>query len=100
MKKKLIAAILAAAMGTGVYVGVQSQAPSEQLSELQLENIEALSAIEFINGTPYIVDEIPCASSAKEIRVDCSYVSCVDCKKQAGKADETSGKCTEVRTFP
>lgn len=100
MNSKLILVILTTIIVVFTYVGVKSSTQATQLSDLQLENIEALSDIEQIGGNYYIVDQIPCFSTASEVRADCSYINCFDCKPQAGNAGGSEGRCTNVRTFP
>ena len=94
---KIIVSVILLSVGIGI--GLLNKLNSVEMSvdDLFLENIEALSALENIGGSWVIIDEIPCASSASELRVDKSYVNCADCKQQKGKADELPGKCTVVR---
>ncbi len=96
-KSKIIVSVILLSICTSV--GLFNNANSEEMSvdDFILENIEALATVENIGGSWIIVDEIPCASSASELRLDKSYVNCTDCKQQKGKADNLTGKCTVVR---
>ncbi|MCM1111011.1 MAG: NVEALA domain-containing protein [Clostridium sp.] len=85
-------------LAMGIWLNAKSD--EQQLNNLILENVEALADLENIDGTWIIVDEIPCATSATEYRVDQSYVNCTDCESQHGKANMNDGKCTVIRPVP
>lgn len=95
MKKFVFSVIVVvAAISATYYSGLPSKA---KVGAITLANVEALTEIVEIGGKTYIIDEIPCASSAQEVRIDCSYINCGDCKSQAGRAIGFSGTCTNVR---
>ena len=95
MKKIMFATIVAVAAISG-FIGYFKTTTSS-LNVLALANIEALTDVQEINGTWYTVDEIPCASSANEVRVDCSYTNCTTCESEKGKEIGGNGTCTKVR---
>lgn len=95
----MIFAAIATVATISAIVGYSVRKEQSGLSALALANIEALSDIQEIGGKWYVIDEIPCASSAIEYRVDYSYVNCSDCKSQSGKAKEENGTCTTIRPF-
>lgn len=96
-KTKIIVCVILMSIGT--VIALLNKPNSEEMSadNFFMENIEALAALENIGGKWVIIDEIPCSSSASELRWDKSYVNCTDCKEQKGKADGEPGKCTVVR---
>lgn len=96
MKKIMFATIVAVAAISG-FIGYSNHLLNQRPNALTLANIEALTDCQEINGEWYVVDEIPCSSSANEIRVDYSYVNCTDCESQKGKATDENGKCTSIR---
>ena len=51
MKKLFLPAAIAAMMGVGGYLGHTTATPAEGLSDLQLENAEALAYTEYIDGS-------------------------------------------------
>ena len=96
MKKFILPAIVAVAAVSGIF-GYFNQPAKHKANALILANVEALTDVQEIGGTLYIVDEIPCASSANESRIDCSYVNCTDCESQHGKSYGDNGTCTSIR---
>lgn len=99
MKKSIIiVSVILLSIATGIGLLNKTNSVEMSVDDFFLENIEALSALENIGGKWVIVEKIPCASSASEIRLDCSYVNCTQCDKpQPGKAGELTGTCTIVR---
>ena len=86
-------------LSVGTIFGLKQHNQTKQFSELQLANAEALANIEQIGDKWYYVDKIPCASCGAEMRLDCSYVNCQTCLREAGKAISEEGECTNVREF-
>ncbi|ROT08208.1 hypothetical protein EEL49_06490 [Muribaculaceae bacterium Isolate-104 (HZI)] len=93
---KYLFAILVIASGVGIYTSIQ--ADSSVVNVMLDANEECLADIENIGGKWFNVDQIPCASTASELRIDYSYINCSTCKKEAGKASEImNGTCASIR---
>jgi len=103
MKKKICITFSVLIMAVAsLYLGLTSKSNQLTASELVLnDNIEALASLEEINGTIYIIDEIPCSSGSLEINILNSYINCSTCSREKGQSDPSLvGKCTNIAIFP
>lgn len=97
MNKKIIF-FMSLAASIGVLISMHTNVDATNL--LLDRNVESLADVENIDGKWYVIDQIPCSSSATETRVDKSYVNCTTCRKEYGKATENlEGTCTSIRDF-
>lgn len=86
-----------AAIIAGLFAVNSSSTISDETSDLVKENLEAIAVIEQVGDRWFNVYDVPCAGSAQEIRIDCSYINCAGCRKEKGKADDTlKGNCTFI----
>lgn len=68
-----------------------------QINPLVMENVEALTEFEIIDGQIVSEDEIPCASGVNKLMIHMSYINCEDCKIDTGQGREPFGTCTKIR---
>lgn len=88
MSKKLYTAAIATLVTVGIFVGVNKRISSQELTELQIANIEALAEGEIIG------DKIPCHSESKW-NIKKAYVDCASCIRIEGwERQGTEAKCT------
>lgn len=105
MKAKTLI-LCATALCTSALAIAQIEKPQEDTDTNLMENIDALSGVHEINDTVYIIDHVPCWSSAQERRSQIlfwkriytdSYVDCASCKKMPGRGYGKEGQCTNIR---
>lgn len=97
MKKNLVAIAFVALISIAWGLHSYKTSADSVVSEALLENLEALSFVEQVEGGWWIFDEIPCASIADEREQDKTYVNCSTCTKEGGTSDAGGGKCTSAR---
>lgn len=86
-----------AAILVGLFAVNSNPTISDETSDLVKENLEAIAVIEQVGDRWFNAYDVPCAGSAQEIRIDCSYINCAGCRKEKGKADDTLiGNCTFI----